>query len=71
MNLKFALPFRLFDHMTEQQDKNIVSSNVYGISYKNIITVFNRKIKKGAEPPAGVTQLQVPFDDGVFGIFKE
>ena len=61
MNLKLALPLRLFDHMTEQQDKNIVSSNVYGISYKNIITVFNRKIKKGAEPPAGVTIYRVPL----------
>ena len=32
MNLKFRLPFRLCDHMTEQQDKNNVSNEVYGLS---------------------------------------
>ena len=47
MNLKCMLPFRLFDHMTEQQDKNIVSSNVYGANYKLIIIVFRIEIKEG------------------------
>nr|DAY76833.1 MAG TPA: hypothetical protein [Caudoviricetes sp.] len=47
MNLKLMLPFRLFDHMTEQQDKNIVSSNVYGANYKLIIIVFRMEIKEG------------------------
>lgn len=47
MNLKCMLPFRLLDHMTEQQDKNIVSSNVYGANYKLIIIVFRIEIKEG------------------------
>lgn len=47
MNLKLQLFLGLRDHMTEQQDKNIVSSNVYGANYKLIIIVFRIEIKEG------------------------
>lgn len=43
MNLKLRLPFRLCDHMTEQQDKNNVSNVAYGLLIRKYISTLASK----------------------------